>query len=615
MKKYIYTLLAFAAVMTISCQKEDNNTIDENNGKEVITAVVKDELVTKGDYVIGGTTATFSWTTDDEFYRFVRADNGDGTYGNYNHYTYQYSSGSGKSVVFSGSPVGSGYADTGYALYPSFKYRTDTGATFGYYSSSDLYLHFSGTIAYNSANPLKNIVPMLGKLDGTTYTFKPLTGVIAVPVSNIPATANKVVLSTTDQGLLNGYSARFCNKTDELGDYYIEYYLGPDTKGLRKCWISGTSATYTFDAGSITDATFYFPIATSYNSSEVSDPYTNFTISVKNGDDELASVSKSGLSITVDRAEIVALPTINCNYAGTKVTAAVTGTPSDIKAYFTTEKGTVTNVRAAAIASKTKDALNTAIPNSTSGTDITAGVDSGSAVTVADGFSTSGQYYIGIKAFNGTTEVGSYIVSDPVYFLSATDYAKLVKEHTMSYTNGNGGAMTYGTMTLTLSDDLTKGQFILSDFDGMTSTSSTSRLSDSHTFFKAMTNNSTPWMGGNGSAYPFTSNATNVYDGNTYYGILDSGTLSFATNINYPLFNYSVNGNSSNTAKIILFSNEGSTSDSPETLSFAYDGSTLSLTHTYIVVRFIGYFYNGSTVTSSGGYASKPYASNVSITL
>lgn len=616
MKKATLLFAACTGLTVFSCEK--NEVIDSSTEGNIITisAVMDDELVTKGDYEISGSKATFTWTDDDEFYRIVRVDNGDGTYGNYNHYTYNYSSGSGSSVNFTGSSVGAGYADLGFALYPSFKYRDNTGAGLDYkHSNTGFYLVLGNTIAYNASNPLKNVVPMMGVKDENTYTFKPLTGVIAINLANIPITATSVTLSTTDGGL-SGQSARFCDKTNTLGSSDILGFLGPETLGLRKPWLPGTSKKYTFSAASFSTATFYFPIATSYAANGSSSPYTNFTITVKDSEDTtLKTISATGLNITVNRSEIVVLPTINCNYAGTGFTPSLTGDPSDIKAYYTLDKGTVTTVRAAAISTNSKTALDTAIPNSTSGTDVYAATSIGDAITVASGFSDSGRYYIGFKAYNGTTEVGYKIISTPVYYLKATDKAKLIKTHTMSYANGNGGAMTYGTMTLSMCADFTKGQIVLDDFDGLTSTSSTSRLSNSHTFFKAMKNGGTYWMGGDTSGYPFTNKATNVYNGNTYYGILSEGTLTFATNLDYPLFNYSVDGNAEHTSKIILFSNAASTSDGPTGLSFNYDGTNLNVVEKYVVVRFIGWFYNGSTITNSGGKASQPYASDVTITL
>ena len=484
MKKHIYTFLAFAPVLILSCQKEDNSSVNENDGKETLTAVVEDGLKTKGDYEISGSSATFSWTSDDEFCRFVRADNGDGTYGNYNHYTYLYSSGSGNSVEFSGDSVGDGYADTGFALYPTFKYRTNTGANFGYKSSSDLYFQFNGTIAFNSSNPLKNIVPMLGKLEGATYTFKPLVGVVAVTLTNIPEEANKVELSTTDKGMLNGNTSRFCDKTNELGDYYINYYLGPATHGLRKSWINGTSKTYTFDANSFTEATFYFPVATTYNSSDESDPYTNFTVTVKKDDDAIATISKSGISLTVERGEIVALPSINCNYFGTKVTTTLIGDPTNIKAYCSVAKGAVTHIRGTVLTSRSKDALDMAIPNNTSGVDLYAATTVETAVSMTGSLVDSGAYYIGVKAFNESTEVAANIY--PVYYIKATDITNYIGTFDggnlryvphfegskwcyigYDYGSGNGITATDDDLVIALSDNLEKGNVMVTNILGL----------------------------------------------------------------------------------------------------------------------------------------------------
>lgn len=482
MKQYSLIISFLIGLFMISCSKidpENNDTAIDNNGMTIVSAVVRDGLTTKSDYEISGNLATFSWTSDDEFYRLVRATSDGVVYGNYNHYTYSYQSGSGNNATFSGGSIDSGYEDSGYALYPVFKYRTNTGAGLTYTSgTNDFYLNLGTTIAYDRANPLKNIVPMIGKKTGTSYDFKPITGVIAFTVYNIPSTATSVELSTTNGGL-SGKSARFCNSTASDYKDWIEYYLGPSTLGLRQPWLAGQAKTYTFDAGSMVsynnEATFYFPIATSYTGDGSSSPYTNFTIKVKSAS-ETKTISATGLSVAVGRGEIVFLPSIDCNYVGTSITAAVQGNASAIKASYSLSKGTVTSVRAAAITSKTRDALNSAIPNNTSGTDITGATSSASAITVSSGFSTSGTYYVGIKAFNGETEVGSYIVKTPVYYLSTKAQSNLIKQFSTDGTNGSSGwtiingeyiNANNGSITFAISNDCTKGNIMVNNFCGV----------------------------------------------------------------------------------------------------------------------------------------------------
>lgn len=480
MKKYICALLAFAAITIVSCQKEDKTQADGNDRIESFSAVIDEEMVTRGTYTINYMTnnASFAWDAGDAFLRIVRVFDG-ASYGNYDAYSYSYSSGSGNSAIFEGSSVGSGYEDINIALFPS---SLVWFSGFGGSKISDFYLYMPASMAYNAASPLKNVVPMMGIREGDTYTFKPLTGLLAVTLTNIPADATSVSLSSTNGGICGGQSVRFANNITANSSYdTITGFLGPESKGLRKSWMTNQERTYTFDAGSFTTATFYFPVASSYNNSAVSDPYTNFTISVKGGASPI-TVAQTGLSLTVERSEIIDLPTINCNYAGTKVTAAVAGDASAIKAYYSVVKGTVTSVRATALSEKSKTALDTAIPDNASGTDITGATDSGSAAAVSAGLSGSGQYYIGIKAFNGTKEVASVIVSSPVSYLApkavssllntfSTDGSNYYESVYRTYINGSQINASNGSITIALSDDCTLGNIKITAFCGNTFTS------------------------------------------------------------------------------------------------------------------------------------------------
>ena len=186
--------------------------------------------------------------------------------------------------------------------------------------------------------------------------------------------------------------------------------------------------------------------------------------------------------------------------------------------------------------------------------------------------------------------------------ITAADVTKYVKTHTLNYGQTAAGEWKYGTITFELSDDLTKGQLILSDVDGMTSEASNTRLTADHPLWTAMGT----WLAHGDGDYAYS--ADRVSDGNTYYGIISDGRLSFAANSNYEFFNYSVDGVTGHTAKIIIFSNDGSTSDAPQELAFDVSDTKLTLAHDYMIARWIGWYWNGSTVTNSGGYASQPLA-------
>ena len=102
MKKYMFTLMVLSFAIVLSCKKEDGIATNENNGKETFSAVIKDELVTKGTYEIDDKTnkATFSWDSGDTFIRIFREHNGT-AYGKYDAHPYSYVSGTGNNATFS----------------------------------------------------------------------------------------------------------------------------------------------------------------------------------------------------------------------------------------------------------------------------------------------------------------------------------------------------------------------------------------------------------------------------------------------------------------------------------------------------------------------------------
>ena len=401
MKRFIIVVLALTAILSMACTKdtEINTASDTSNNDSLSTieAVADGGLTTKGDYTISVDVAAFEWTSGDAFYRIIRADN----YGDYTHRVYTASSIDGASASFTGDPVGSGYEDTGFAFYPTV--GVNAGSEFGYSNYSRFSVYLTETaVTYDVSNPLKNIVPMIGTLDEVSgkYNFKPATGVIAVPIKGIPSDATSVSISTSTDGFTG--KKLMTSKNNAAYKTDLISLLGPDSDGLRKNWFNKPK---TFSISSLNPNntyTFYFPAPKG--------TYNDLTITIKSGSETLAAITASGLSLAIGRAELVPLNTLNLNYQGTKVSANITGPSNAIAAYYTVSKGTVTCVRATALNSKTQAALDEAIPNSTSGTDITSGTDSGSAVVVNSGFNKSGAYYIGIKAFNGTKEVASYIL-------------------------------------------------------------------------------------------------------------------------------------------------------------------------------------------------------------
>lgn len=230
--------------------------------------------------------------------------------------------------------------------------------------------------------------------------------------------------------------------------------------------------------------------------------------------------------------------------------------------------------------------------------------DSLTGVTVNGSSIPSGVVYLTWYAVDSSSE--NYVYDQgrtKVYYINKTDYDKYVKSHTFNYGETTAaGTWKYGTIEFGLSDNPTKGQLILKDVDGMTSVAANTRLTADHPLWTAMGS----WLAHGTGDYAYS--ADRVLNGKTIYGIFNNNRLSFATNSDNEFFNYSVDGVSGHTAKVIIFSNDGSTSDLPQELAFDITSDKLTLAHDYLVARWIGYYWNGSTVTNNGGKASKPLA-------
>ena len=190
MKNFIYSALAFAAVFSVACNKE-NEAIEAPAGTPISIRAAFDED-TKTTYADG---KTFSWVEGDKIALEVTKD------GKYDVITLT-ADATGRSVNFSGT-VPEGYTVCDYAFYPKL------GSKYDYYSS-DLGIQENGTarlwgtITPDLANPMASI-PLIGckQADGS-YRFKTATGILKITVENIPADAYFFQLDATSGTALNG---------------------------------------------------------------------------------------------------------------------------------------------------------------------------------------------------------------------------------------------------------------------------------------------------------------------------------------------------------------------------------------------------------------------------
>ena len=290
MKKLAFFLIPIMVVA--SCAKELNTNDPVLEGEKVLVKATIDNTETKTDYTISGSTATFCWSGTEEIGRLTWSTTMGQTV-----YTSTTAASSGETeLTFSGDEVTD---DTGFAVYP--KRGASNGAGFDWYSG-DGYLYLAEAITYNPSAPLKNIVPMLGKLDADgKYVFKPVTGVVGVRILHVPANATKITIATNDgikisQGLRN--TAGTASFPDELDAVYAG---GLQMTAAR----SDAKSTKTYNVSSLdfdTEYTFYYPLPAGTITGGV-------TVTVYNGTTVLFSKSSTA-NLTVKRGTITRLPLI-----------------------------------------------------------------------------------------------------------------------------------------------------------------------------------------------------------------------------------------------------------------------------------------------------------------
>ena len=226
--------MAFAAI-TLSCTKEQEKPmapVSEEDGFEIIGVIhnepesdVKTQYSLDGASLAESTTATFSWTMNDEIKVVVYKSNQTPT-----HYRLQAKSTSPTSTFKSNGsngitydPVGSvvqgGWIDTGFALYPVHDPETvkdsnpvpaGAGLQYGKQSgegktNADIAVTLSQAYSLTSLDiDQMSVVPMIGiqrivnETPSTYYDFYPATGILAFTITNVPVSATAVQLTSFD---------------------------------------------------------------------------------------------------------------------------------------------------------------------------------------------------------------------------------------------------------------------------------------------------------------------------------------------------------------------------------------------------------------------------------
>jgi len=411
MKNYLIPALTLA-LLAVSCEKEkvDNQ---QNNNVETASSLIEvrcniDNTDVKTSYDISGNTAFFHWTGTetigrlwytsapqfghDAFTSTTSADNKE------------------TSLVFRGydSPN-----QTAYAMYPIWNGNDKTGIG---WSSNPFRLYLNESMAYNSSDPLKNVVPMIAKLsDSGEFDFVPVTGIIAVTVKNLPSTANKITVSSAGAAMSGNYLL-----TSNPSNYAtnIEWVManGLTTKIASNGGNTTGTKSFTFSGLDKGEHVFYFPVSVG--------TYNGITITIYSGSTALQTVSTTK-SVSVAKGEIVAFPVMDLAKA-TKV--MITGDANEAYIYVDSF-GPDAHVKFAVASSEA-----TAISGVSSGTAITAAGES-NKVLIFDGLTASGQYYLAYSVFDSSNNV---LISEvnPIYFINDSDAAQLAGNYNFSAVYG-----------------------------------------------------------------------------------------------------------------------------------------------------------------------------------
>ena len=178
MRQITYFALATIILLAYSCNKYEARYDNQNNESFIATI---ESIDTKTDYTIDELTkkAVFCWKGSEKINRMVWNGNLAKI-----EYSGTASSEGDNTIKFTGGALGSD-TDTKYAFYPV----GSSGAALQWASSPTLRLWQYESIPYDASNQLKNIVPMIGKLNNeeTQYAFRPVTGILGIKLRGIPS--------------------------------------------------------------------------------------------------------------------------------------------------------------------------------------------------------------------------------------------------------------------------------------------------------------------------------------------------------------------------------------------------------------------------------------------
>jgi len=210
MKKTVILSMAAAILALFSCAKIQEADMPESrpgnpNEKTYIIHGVIDEADTKTTYEESGDKALFSWLEADAM-KVVVYEAADPTH--VDQYSF-YAQSAGRNVDFSGSADFDSYPSSGFAVYPN---SLSTGGV------KDSYL-ISLPAAYSvpGSNFSQIGIPLIGaQTSEDQYSFKAAVGVLKITLTDVPVSARKLVLTSTEDNLSGVFPLDETSRTEGI---------------------------------------------------------------------------------------------------------------------------------------------------------------------------------------------------------------------------------------------------------------------------------------------------------------------------------------------------------------------------------------------------------------
>ena len=474
MKKSIYIIAAMAmALYTVSCMKE--NAVEEKNDEPsvvvpglpgTITAHISDGTKTAYD-----SDGKFSWVNSDQIRLLVCEDLT--TYSRQGIYTYYIKtlSSDNKTAVFTSTSsagdltafVDGTWKSTGIAIYPtSALKRFETPESHSYGTPWF-------TLAREDVSGLASDILLTGQAldDNSNFKFSTAMAVLKVTVNNIPASTAKLKLCTSDK---SNYPID--------GDFALA--KGTDgivTTSFLSTWVSsfkGYQAVDLSSEGDIASRDFYFNIpANTY-------PAGTLSIRLEDADGGKIMVRKINKELTLERNDCLAIPELAYSH-----TIAFKANCLASEPYITWK---IDSHRVRFCVSQNENiSLSEFDSGYTFANDLNTGASSGEYALSSftnQRPSATGKYYMhyilqsdrgGLPTALDAANVVAY-GTIPFYFLGS-DASSFAKQYTFTTTDsgdsqnfwhpGTGSNYTK-TMTLAASNDVTKGNLMMSELYGKT---------------------------------------------------------------------------------------------------------------------------------------------------